>query len=193
VSCAACPCCTRAERATDRRSNGGAPAVRAAFEDRYHGGIFIVSAPSSSSAYLRCLPAPAHARPSRHPRRAARHERRRRQAVVQAVPSHQLIGSRLYTFLVPLASRVDHPVRPPRRNPAPPRTSPPVVAVRRRGIPPCPDRDYLSVLGEPTLDLELSPGRESRRSRRNPGEPAASHGQGPDCRARNLSRVFCVN
>jgi hypothetical protein len=36
------------ERATDRRSDGGVPAVRAATEDRYHGGIFVVTLPSSS-------------------------------------------------------------------------------------------------------------------------------------------------
>jgi hypothetical protein len=51
----------RAERATDRRSDGGGPAVRAATEDGYHSGIFVVSASSSSSTYLRWLPAPAHA------------------------------------------------------------------------------------------------------------------------------------
>jgi hypothetical protein len=70
--------------------------------------------------------------PSRHPRRAANHERRHRQAVVQAVPSHPLVGSRPYTFLVPLASRVDHLVRPPCRNPSRrgrPRRSLPCAAV----------------------------------------------------------------
>jgi hypothetical protein len=45
----------------DRRSDGGVPAVRTATEDRYHGGIFVVSAPSSSSTYLRWLPALVHA------------------------------------------------------------------------------------------------------------------------------------
>jgi hypothetical protein len=42
----------RAERATDR-SDSVAAAVRAATEDGYHGGFFVVSAPSSSSTYLR--------------------------------------------------------------------------------------------------------------------------------------------
>jgi hypothetical protein len=50
-----------AECATDRRSDGGVTAVRAATEDEYHGGIFVISAPSSSSIYLRWLPAPPHA------------------------------------------------------------------------------------------------------------------------------------
>jgi hypothetical protein len=109
---------------------------------------------------------------------------------VQVVPSHQLVGSRPYTFLVPLASRVDHTVRPPRRKPEPPRTSPAVAAVHRRGGPPRLNRDDLSVLGEPILDPEPFPGRESRGSRRNSGEPAASHGQGPNCEARDLSREF---
>jgi hypothetical protein len=45
----------------DRRSDGGVPAVCAATEDGYHSGIFVVSAPSSSSTYLRWLPAPTHA------------------------------------------------------------------------------------------------------------------------------------
>jgi hypothetical protein len=61
----------------------------------------------------------------------------------------------------------------------PPRTSPPVAAVRRRGGPPRPNRVYLSILGEPTLDPELFPGQERRRSRRISGEPAASPAKDP--------------
>jgi hypothetical protein len=65
----------RAERATDR-SDSVAAAVRAATEDGYHGGFFVVSAPSSSSTYLRAARSRAR-QPSCHPRRAARHCRRR--------------------------------------------------------------------------------------------------------------------
>jgi hypothetical protein len=36
----------RTERATDRRSDDGVPAVRAATEDGYHDGIFVVTPPS---------------------------------------------------------------------------------------------------------------------------------------------------
>jgi hypothetical protein len=36
----------RAERATDCWFDGGVPAVRAATEDGYHGGIFVVTPPS---------------------------------------------------------------------------------------------------------------------------------------------------
>jgi hypothetical protein len=61
----------------------------------------------------------------------------------------------------------------------PPRTSPPAAAVRRCGGPPRPNRVYLSILGEPTLDPELFPGQERRRSRRISGEPAASPAKDP--------------
>jgi hypothetical protein len=54
-------------------SDGGAPAIRAPAEGRYHGGIIIVSVLSSSRAYLRQPPAPRRARPSRPPRRAGHH------------------------------------------------------------------------------------------------------------------------
>jgi hypothetical protein len=83
--------------------------------------------------------APSRARqPSRHPHRVTRHERRRRQVVVLAVPSHPLVGSHPYTFLVPLASRVDHPVRSPCWNPSRrgrPRRSPPCAAVEYLPVP----------------------------------------------------------
>jgi hypothetical protein len=59
---------------------------------------------------------------------------------------------------------------------------------RRRALRP--NSGYTQVLGELAHAPPPFPGRESRR---NPAEPAASHGQGPNCRARNLSRVFCVN
>jgi hypothetical protein len=41
----------RAESTTDHRSDGGVAAVRAATEDGYHGGIFVVIASSSSSTF----------------------------------------------------------------------------------------------------------------------------------------------
>jgi hypothetical protein len=71
------------------------------------------------------------------------------------------------------------------------------TAAGRRRFPrrraPLPNSGYTQVLGELARASPPFPGRESRLSRRNPGESAASHGQGPNCRARNLSRVFCVN
>jgi hypothetical protein len=39
----------RAKRATDRRSDSGVPAVRAATEDGYHDGIFVVTLPSPTN------------------------------------------------------------------------------------------------------------------------------------------------
>jgi hypothetical protein len=68
-------CTVRAERTTDRRSDGGVAVVRAVTEDGYHDGIFVFSVLSSSSTYLRAARSRAH-QPSCHPRRAARHCRR---------------------------------------------------------------------------------------------------------------------
>jgi hypothetical protein len=56
---------TRVVHRSDRWSDPRA-AVRASDEAlSYHGGIFVVSTPSPPSAYLRSLPAPVRAMPSR--------------------------------------------------------------------------------------------------------------------------------
>jgi hypothetical protein len=81
--------------------------------------------------------------------------------------------------------------RPPRQEPEPPRTSPPVAAVRRRGGPPRSNRFDLSTLGERTLNPEPSPGQERRRSRRISGEPAASPAKDPIAGPKILAG-FCV-
>jgi hypothetical protein len=83
-----------------------------------------------------------------------------------STPSHILAGARAAA-----ATAVDSP--------------------RRRA--PRPNSGCAQLLGEHARTPPPFPGRESRRSRRNPGEPAASHSQGPNCKARDLSREFCVN
>jgi hypothetical protein len=62
------------ERATDRRSDGGVAAVRAATEGEDHGGIFAVTPPSPTNpkpAYISAflLPSARHRAPPRHCRR----------------------------------------------------------------------------------------------------------------------------
>jgi hypothetical protein len=49
----------------DRRSDPHAGVRASAEAPPYHGGIFVVSTPSLPSAYLRSLPAPVRAMPSR--------------------------------------------------------------------------------------------------------------------------------
>jgi hypothetical protein len=183
----------RAERATDRRSDGSVTAVRAATEDGYHGGIFVVSAPSSSSIHLRWLPAPAHAS---------------RAAIPVAPPAiaAATLSSRPRSRSPPANHSTSFPrpsappgvtccpsLRPPRRKPGPPRQPPPASVDPPRRQPLRPNSDRLSTLGELLVEHSRLPGREHRRLAGIGRSRAAPHAQGPNCRVRDLSRVFGVN
>jgi hypothetical protein len=136
-------------------------------------------------------------RPSPSPRATeppASHCRRRR-CTCSAARSHRRPTVPIYSL---------GPIEPPRvaccppravASPelAPPRQPPPAAVDFPRQRAPRPNSSYAQDLGEHAHDYPPFPGQERRRSRRNPGEPATSLSQGPNCNARHSYRVFCAN
>jgi hypothetical protein len=117
-------------------------AVRASVEPPlYHGGIFVVSTPSPSSAYLRWLPALVRARPSRPSSPCRPPWTSSPPSTSPSRPSHQIVW----------APSIEPPGAPniacgrPRALHSselrPPQPSPPVTVVRRRRAPPRPSSE----------------------------------------------------
>jgi hypothetical protein len=168
------------------------PAVRAPVEAGYHGRISAVTLPSPRPSRLyKCRAfSPPHAgiaAPPRHPRR------RRRAALPPA--SHDRATTHA-PFLHPIGP--SRATRCPGRGPVaagaePPRLPSPVFTAC-----PCrrvlrPDSGHPQALGEHMVVPHRFPGREHGRLAGIRPAPPPPHGQGPDCKPPNSSRVFSVN
>jgi hypothetical protein len=78
-------------------------------------------------------------------------------------------------------------------SPEPPRQPPPAAVDPPSRQPLRPNSDHSSTLGELLVEPSRLPGRERRRLAGIGRSRDAPHGQGPNCKVRNRSRVFCVN
>jgi hypothetical protein len=181
---------TGAAHRADCRSDPRA-AVRASVETPpYQGGIFVVSPPSPSSAYLRSLPVLVRAMPS-FPTLARPPWTSSPPSTSPCRPSHQIVWAP--SIEPPGAPSIA--CGPPRALPPPelrpPRPSPPVTTVRCRRVPPRPSSERQRSLGELALLPAPLPDRERRRPRRN-RLSRRPHGRGPNCLVLFLCRDLCA-
>jgi hypothetical protein len=176
-------------RSTDRRSVGGAPPYARRPRPTYHGRISAVTPSSRPSHPYKCRTIFPSSR------------RQRRPTVPSAPPPSSCAPSVSHGRATAHVPSLD-PIVPSRvaccpgralavAGAKPPRTPPPVLAVRPRRRFPRPN------FGHPWVRWAYGrawplPRPEAPSVRRNWLEPCRPHGQGPHCKALGLSREFCA-
>jgi hypothetical protein len=184
-------CRTGSVRAADRWSVGGTPLYACRSRWPCYDGISVVTAASPGRFVYKTERRPTlrapHQAVGRHYRPRAELGLFPRNQVDQP-PSDHPLGHAVALGLTHCLAK-----SPTRRRTEPPRLPPPAIAVRSLRQILRPNSGYPQALGEQVAVAHRFSGRERGRLAGIRPEPPPPHGQGPDCKPPNSSRVFSVN